>query len=150
MKSRPLISIIVPVFNLSDVLTDTLESVAMQSYENWECIIVNDGSIDNSEEIALKFISNKPKFEYYNKINGGVASARNFGAEKSKGDYLIFLDGDDLIEKRFVELLTKKMFAHPNSKIVYSDVEFFEAKQGVWDLPPYNYKALLLDSMICA
>lgn len=92
-----LISVIVPCYNQSIYLDETLQSVFNQTYQNWECIIVNDGSTDDTEKIGLKWLKKDIRFSYYFKENGGLSSSRNFGIEKSNGDYLQFLDSDDLI-----------------------------------------------------
>ena len=76
-KIYPLISVIIPAYNAEQFLDETLESVLSQTYENWECIIVNDGSTDNTEEIAKKWCEKDSRFRLTNKENGGLSSARN-------------------------------------------------------------------------
>ena len=92
------ISIIIPVYNVEQYIKNCLESVINQTYDNWEIILIDDGSTDNSkaiyENIAIK------KFKQTNK---GVSAARNLGIEKAQGDYIVFLDADDWIEKNFLE-----------------------------------------------
>ena len=92
-----LISVIVPCYNQSHFLDETLNSILNQSYTNWECIIVNDGSPDDTENIAIKWINNDCRFQYIVKENGGLSSARNKGLEIAKGDFIQFLDSDDLL-----------------------------------------------------
>lgn len=96
MKS-PLISVIVPTYNAELFLDETLESVLSQTYENWECIIVNDGSTDNTEKIAKKWCERDTRFRYIYKKNGGLSSARNCGIKESKAKYIAFLDADDIL-----------------------------------------------------
>ncbi len=91
------ISVVVPAYNQGAFLAETLDSVWAQTYENWECIIVNDGSTDNTEDIALAYCKKDKRFVYVKKENGGLSSARNAGLEVAKGDYIQFLDSDDLI-----------------------------------------------------
>lgn len=94
---NPLISIIVPCYNQAEYLDECLQSVLNQTYKNWECIIVNDGSPDNTEELAKIWIDKDERFKYLNKENGGLSSARNLGLEKSIGSWIQFLDCDDSI-----------------------------------------------------
>lgn len=93
----PLISIIVPCYNQAKFLSKTLDSVLAQTYTNWECIIINDGSTDNTEAIAKHYCEKDQRFIYISKSNGGLSSARNVGIDLASGDYIQFLDSDDLI-----------------------------------------------------
>lgn len=95
---KPLVSIIVPCYNQAQFLDDCLQSVFDQTYPDWECIIVNDGSPDNTEEIAKKWVAKDLRFKYLNKENGGLSSARNAGLKVANGDYIQLLDSDDLLQ----------------------------------------------------
>lgn len=95
---QPLISIIVPCYNQARYLSEALESVLVQTYSCWECIIVNDGSTDNTEEVSRKWLSQDGRFKYIYKKNGGLSSARNAGLELAAGEYIQLLDADDLLE----------------------------------------------------
>lgn len=90
-----MITIIIPVYNSEDYLTVCLESVIRQTYKDFECIIVDDGSKDNSLSIAKDYENRDVRFRVYHKENGGVSSARNYGIERAKGDYIYFVDSDD-------------------------------------------------------
>ena len=94
---QPLISVIVPCYNQAQYMDECLQSVLDQTYHNWECIIVNDGSPDNTEEVALRWVEKDTRFIYLKKENGGLSSARNAGIEKVKGEWIQFLDCDDII-----------------------------------------------------
>ncbi len=93
-----LISVIVPCYNQANFLDETLYSILNQSYSYWECIIVNDGSPDDTENIAKKWTNKDSRFKYISKENGGLSSARNKGLEIAKGDFIQFLDSDDLLQ----------------------------------------------------
>ncbi len=97
------VSIIVPCYNQAQYLDEALQSVLEQTYTNWECIIVNDGSPDNTKEVAKKWVEKDSRFQYLYKENGGLSSARNAGLEKAKGAYIQFLDSDDLLNKYKLE-----------------------------------------------
>jgi glycosyltransferase involved in cell wall biosynthesis len=98
-----LVSIIVPCYNQARFLPETLESVLAQSYNNWECIIVNDGSPDNTESVARFYCQKDNRFRYVYKENGGLSSARNAGIAEAKGDFIQFLDSDDLLDSGKLE-----------------------------------------------
>lgn len=96
--NNPLISIIVPCYNQAQYLPETLDSVLAQTYPYWECVIVNDGSPDNTEEIAKQYCLKDERFKYVFKENGGLSSARNAGLKIINGEFVQFLDSDDLID----------------------------------------------------
>lgn len=103
----PKISIIVPCFNQAQYLDEALQSVYNQTYINWECIVVNDGSTDNTEEVAFAWCEKDTRFKYIFQQNGGLSSARNIGLANVKGEYIQFLDSDDTINKfKFERQLT--------------------------------------------
>ena len=89
---NPLISVIVPCYNQAQYLDECLQSVLNQTYQNWECIIVNDGSPDNTHEIAESYCRKDARFKYFYKENGGLSSARNAGISISNGEFIQFLD----------------------------------------------------------
>lgn len=102
------ISIIVPVYNVEEYLEECLESLVNQNYSDYEIIAVNDGSTDNSLKILKKYEKKHKKLiKVYDKENGGLSSARNFGIEKSKGKYLFFVDSDDYILPNSLNILDK-------------------------------------------
>lgn len=95
MLESPLLSIIVPVYNASKYLDKLITTIYEQSFTDWELLLINDGSTDNSEEICTKWVVKDPRIYLYSKKNGGQSSARNLGIEKSVGKYLYFADNDD-------------------------------------------------------
>lgn len=100
------VSVIVPVYNVEKYLDKCLDSVVNQTFNNYEIIIINDGSPDNSEAIIKKFLKKYPqKIKYYKKENGGLSDARNMGILKSSGKYLMFVDSDDYIAEDMIEKL---------------------------------------------
>lgn len=105
----PKISIIVPVYNKKEYILRTLESITNQVYKDYEVIIVDDGSTDGSSEIIQKYITSYDNFKYYKIDNGGVSNARNVGMRNSSGEWIQFLDGDDLIDKNYLENIKNKL-----------------------------------------
>jgi glycosyltransferase involved in cell wall biosynthesis len=103
---NPLVSIIIPTYNRAHLVRETLDSVQIQTYENWECIIVDDGSIDETLKMIKKYELKNKKFKIYSRPaskNKGANSCRNYGVEQSNGEYLIFLDSDDILKNDCVQ-----------------------------------------------
>ena len=94
---KPLVSFIIPIYNVAPYLEKCIMSVLNQSFENYEIIAVNDGSTDNSGEILEKFGKEDVRVHVITKKNGGVSSARNAGIAAAKGTWLYFVDGDDFL-----------------------------------------------------
>lgn len=103
-------SIIIPVYNVEKYITKCLESIEKQTYKSYEVIIVNDGTKDNSQKIIDDFVSkHSENFKSYIKENGGLSDARNYGIEKAKGEYIVFLDADDYIDEKLLEEINAKI-----------------------------------------
>ncbi|RZL34535.1 MAG: glycosyltransferase family 2 protein, partial [Pedobacter sp.] len=124
-----LFSIIVPCFNQGEYLEKTLKSILEQTYSNWECIIINDGSIDNTEFIANTYCKQDVRFTYLTQKQSGVGAARNHGLRNAKGKYIKFLDADDWIQSDLLEkcypphnvelVLCQAKFSFLNTKILH-------------------------------
>lgn len=99
---KDLISIIVPVYNVEKYVTRCLESIARQDYRNIEIIIVDDGSNDRSGEICDEFEKEEKRAKVFHKKNGGLSDARNFGINKARGEWIIFVDSDDYVNKKYI------------------------------------------------
>lgn len=100
---NPLVSIIIPVYNREDLIGETLASVLAQTYQNWECIVVDDGSTDNTKSVVQKYVDTDPRFKLvdrpdYHKSGGN--GARNYGFEISNGDLVLWFDSDDIMDKQ--------------------------------------------------
>lgn len=127
--TNPKVSIIVTCFNLAKYLDEALQSIFNQTYPNWECMIVDDGSTDNSGEIAREWETKDPRFVYLYKENGGVSSARNLGIEKAKQDYILTLDADDKYEASFLDKAMKVLVSDKQLGIVSSWGQYFVGDQ---------------------
>lgn len=125
---NPLISVIVPCYNQAQYLDECLQSIYNQTYTNWECIIVNDGSPDNSDEVGKRWAEKDSRFKYYYKENEGVSSARNYGLGKAAGEFIQFLDSDDLLNSEKIELSLLEVSKDSEQKIglVVSNFQMFE------------------------
>lgn len=107
VNSQPLVSIIIPTYNRAQLIGETLDSVLAQTYENWECIIVDDGSTDSTAALIDEYINKDSRFKYYlrplDKLPGGN-EARNYGFEKSEGEFVNWFDDDDIMLSDFLKL----------------------------------------------
>lgn len=98
--NNPLVSIIIPTFNRAHLIRETLDSVLAQTYENWECIIVDDGSTDNSRQVIGHYVNKDARFQYHHRPvdrTKGANACRNYGFGWSRGEYVMFLDSDDIL-----------------------------------------------------
>ena len=102
-------SVIVPVYNVEKYLDGCLQSILNQTYQNYEVIIVNDGSVDGSQFIIDKYVNLDKRFKTFIKENTGVSDTRNFGVKKATGDYFIFIDSDDTINQDLLDELNKEI-----------------------------------------
>lgn len=123
---NPLFSVIVPCYNYGRYLAETLSSVSHQKYQNWECIVVDDGSTDDTKDIAESFVNRDNRFIYVYRQNGGLCSARNTGQQHSKGDYFIFLDSDDLLTDQALEWYSHKIASDQSDIIAGNWSDFFQ------------------------
>ena len=136
MEHNPLISIIIPCYNQASFIQETLQSVYQQQYQNWECLIINDGSTDASESIILDWMQRDKRFQYYKTANSGVSAARNHGLRIAQGEYIQFLDADDLLtaDKLILSLDALRKY---KVDIVCSNYLVFTAKVTVTE-PPFS------------
>ena len=142
------ISIIVPCYNQAQYLPEALQSVLNQTYENWECIIVNDGSPDNTKEVAQEWVKKDSRFIYLYKENGGLSSARNAGIANANGEFILPLDADDRIGKDYTLLAIQAFQDDESLKLVYCKAEKFGEESGSWDLPDFSLYELARQNMI--
>ena len=128
----PKISIIIPCYNQGNFLEETLQSVANQTFQDLKCLLINDGSTDNTEEICKKWVEKDARFQYLFTENKGVSNARNLGLQKVEGDFIQFLDADDKMDLRNFE---KKIAFSANAQIILGEFNILTNNQY---LPGYN------------
>jgi glycosyltransferase involved in cell wall biosynthesis len=122
---HPVVSVIVPAHNYGHFIGSALDSLAAQTFENWECVVVDDGSTDNTSEVVQAYAHKDARVRYLHQENSRQAAARNNGVRNSAGKYFQFLDADDLIEPRKLERQVEYLERHPDVDIVYGDTRFF-------------------------
>ncbi len=125
----PFVSVIIPCYNISHYIQVAVNSVLSQSLQNFEIIIINDGSTDDTEEILKKYSQNS-QIKIENKSNGGLSSARNKGLDLATGEYILFLDGDDWLENEALEVLYNKA-NEENLDLLIADTLFYYSKNEV-------------------
>jgi len=126
-----LVSIIVPSYNYGRFLEQFIGNLRDQSYSNWECILVDDGSRDDTERVALRLQATESRLRYLQQENAGPSAARNRGLEECRGEYVQFLDADDFLEARKLEIQAGYLHEHPEVDIVYGNMRYFgEADVG--------------------
>lgn len=122
---EPLVSIIIPTFNYGHLIAETLDCLLDQGYTNWEAIVVDDGSIDNTSEVVKSFCSRDTRIKYVYQNNLGVSSARNHGMEICNGKYIQFLDSDDLLTEKKIAIQVEYMENHEECDLSYSYAKYF-------------------------
>src|SRR5688572_4652758 len=126
--NKPLVSIIIPCYNYGKYLAETINSVLDQSYSHWECIIVDDGSTDNTREVSAQFCKQDGRFNYFYQANAGLSAARNTGLYNASGQYIQFLDADDKIEAEKLRSQVAYFLDHSQVDILYGDVTYFSGE----------------------
>ncbi|WP_452231451.1 glycosyltransferase family 2 protein [Lacinutrix sp. MEBiC02595] len=144
MSAEPLVSIIIPTFNRAHLIGETLDSVLAQTYLNWECIVVDDGSTDGTEVLLKSYVAKDRRFQYHKRPDThlpGGNGARNYGFEVSKGEYVNWLDSDDLISENKIKSQVPNLYLDNECSIVTCRWGTFEFKEKIdikEDEPYYN------------
>lgn len=120
---RPIISIIVPVYNVEVYLRQCLDSILSQTFTAWELILVDDGSPDGSGAICDEYAASDHRIRVFHIPNGGVSNARNVGMKAAKGDWITFIDSDDWVDPDFVEKLYAPIIENPNLDFVHGGIQ---------------------------
>lgn len=139
----PHFSLIIPVYNVAPYITECLQSIRTQNYDDWEAIIVDDGSTDGSGEICDKFVLEDNRFRIFHKSNEGVSSARNLGIDNSLGEWIWFIDGDDYIQPNALECLSKKIMTTDCDTIFFGIIN---NKNGIISIPEKERKDIIKKS----
>ena len=139
----PAVSVIIPSYNLGQYIGETLQSVKDQTFQDWECIVVENGSSDNSKEVIREFVSLDGRFKLMPLLsNVGVAAARNMAMQRCFGKYILCLDADDLIGPGYMAAAVEALEADPTLNVVYARAERF-GEETQWDLPPFDMSTML-------
>lgn len=129
MKSELMVSVIVPIYNRGYCLRRCLDSIVKQSYISWECILVDDGSTDETYEIGKEYVQQDSRFKLFYQENAGVSAARNKGLEEAAGDYIAFIDSDDDVAPDYLKRLIEVM---GDSDVSVCGIDGFKDDRWIW------------------
>lgn len=141
---NPLVSIIVPCYNASHYIQEVLLSIQNQTYKNIQCILINDGSTDNTLEIITSFPDER--FEIYDQQNKGLSDTRNFGLEKAKGDFIFFCDSDDLLPPNSIETLVSAYTGKEDIIVGKTATYSWDKKENISSLPHPSEKQMITNN----
>lgn len=145
---QPKVTVVIPCYNDGKYIDEAVDSILAQTYQNFEIIIVNDGSTDSFTNNLLSNY-NKPKTKVFFKENGHLSSARNHGIKNSKSEYILPFDADDIFEPTYLEKAVKILDENPEIGVVTCDIRLFENAKGVWRSKSGDVMDLLAKNDIC-
>ena len=141
-KEQPLISVIVPVYNVQKYLKKCVDSITSQTYKNLEILLVDDGSTDSSGQICNEFEKNDARIKVIHKKNGGLSDARNAGLDRAKGQYYAFIDSDDYIQDNTIEIMLNAIKKNKSEIAVCNMIRFLEEGETVQFYCPTDHEVL--------
>ena len=149
---KPLVSVIVPLYNMERFIQETLNSIIVSSYPHYEIIVMDDGSTDNSLSIAQQFADSHPllNIQVLTQSNQGASAARNNAISLAKGVYILPVDADDLISPQYIEMAVKVLEQHPEVLVVGCEIEMFSLKNKRVKYPTFSLQLLARKNMIAA
>lgn len=145
---KPLVSVIVPLYNAAPYIGETLESVLSSTYRPLEVIVVNDGSTDDSLAVAEAFAKAHPEVQVLSQPNRGASAARNVAIRASHGEYILPVDADDKIDARYISEAEEILENRPEVRVVSCRATFFGERTGEWRFPPFSKALLARKNMI--
>lgn len=137
-----------PCYNQAQYMPEALQSLLDQDYPHWECIMVSDGSPDNTEEVARQWMEKDNRFRYFWKANSGVCHTRNYAVNQAIGEYIIPLDGDDKLGPHYFSEAIKTFTKDPDVRLIYSDTILFGDVNEERINPPYKFENMLMENQI--
>ena len=136
---KSLVSIIIPTYNRAHLIGETLDSVLAQTYLNWECIIVDDGSTDDTDKLIAEYIEKDSRIQYHHRPNSkrkGGSACRNYGLQLAKGTYINWFDSDDLMKENFLSLKVETLEREQADFVVSKSLNF--DKEGTYEVNKYK------------
>lgn len=127
-SSLPQVSVIVPAYNFGHLISQTLDSIKAQTYPSWECVVIDDGSTDDTKQVVAAYAQREHRIKYVYQDNQGLSAARNCGIRECAGEYVQFLDADDFIEERKLEQHALYLKQHAEVDVVYGNVRYFRSE----------------------
>lgn len=142
MDKTPLVSVVVPVYNMEAFLPETLDSILASDYPNFEVVVVDDGSKDASYRIACDYAKKDQRVRAYTQPNGGACASRNQAVRLAEGEFILPVDADNLIEPHLIAASVAEILKDPSVKVVAPRADFFGERTGEWKLPPFSLHLL--------
>ncbi|MDE6779075.1 MAG: glycosyltransferase [Alistipes sp.] len=146
--TEPLVSVVVPVYDMERFIAETLDSVLASDYPNFEVVVVDDGSTDGSAAILDRYAARDSRIRVLRQPNGGVCRARNHAVSEARGEFILPVDSDDRISPTVISDAVAVMEADPDVRVVVPRAEFFGDRTGEWHLPDYSPELLARKNMI--
>lgn len=137
-----------PCYNQAQYMPDALQSLIDQNYPHWECIMVNDGSPDNTEKIAQQWAAKDNRFRYFKKENSGVCDTRNYAVKEAVGEYIVPLDGDDKLGPQYFSEAIETFTNDNKVRLIYSDTILFGDRNEKIYNPPFVFEKMLTGNLI--
>ena len=147
---KPMVSVVVPAYNMEQYIAETLDSILGSTYSNIEVIVVDDGSKDATISIVENYAKRDNRVSLLTQANAGPSRARNNAIEHSRGEYILPVDADDIISPTFIASAVDAIEKDDSIKVVSCRCEFFGLRSGEWALPDFTLKDLALDNRVCA
>lgn len=147
---NPLISIIIPTFNRAHLIGETLDSIIAQTYQNWECIVVDDGSTDNTSEVMTEYVNRDSRIQYYkrpNELKPGGNDARNYGFELINGDWIHWMDDDDILLSGFYEYAFS--YAQDKSNLLINPITYWNEESQLENLKSIRLQSTIYNDYLC-
>lgn len=142
------VTIVVPCYNMAAYVTEALDSVAKQTFSSWECIIINDGSTDDTSTVVQKWCKGKTRFRYIEQQNQGLSAARNTGIVEASSELILPLDSDDTLHPEFLEKTVARIRQDARTRIVFTGVQLFGARDDRWEFHEFDLKEFLFRNLI--
>jgi glycosyltransferase involved in cell wall biosynthesis len=139
------VSIVIPAYNAEAFLAEAIESALGQTHQPVEVVVVDDGSVDGTSDVIRSF---GDSVQFVQKENGGTASARNAGARRATGRWIVFLDADDRLHPPYVERCLQHLGEHPSARYVYTQERFFGDLEYVSSYPPFDSQRLVYENFV--
>lgn len=143
-----MVSVITPMYNVEQYLAETLDAVLASEYKNIEIVLMDDGSADQSLAIAQRYARQDSRVRVFSQANAGACAARNNAIAHARGQYILPVDGDDLISPTFIGRAVGVLASRPEVKVVYAHARFIGDRTGEWRLPPFSLGLLARKNMI--
>ena len=142
---EPKVSVIIPAYNSEEFISQALDSVLRQTHSNWECIVVDDGSTDNTAAVVKQYCQKDERFRYLYQNNSGPCIARNTALAISDGEFILPVDSDNYIADTYMEKALTRFRDFPETELVYGLLEKFGEEEGIFQFSDYSYERLLFE-----